>query len=374
MLSGVPVAGDMVTIDTIAPNSTVVNGGSTPDLGGLDVGDTATGALRVQLGGVVNVSGNGRVGIAAGSNGNITIDSITARMTVGDFTLGVGGAGTLNIYNGGLLTSSDGLLGDLSGSGADATIFGVGSKWDLGTHNLIVGKNGFAEIGALQGGTLVAGSVSLGEMAAGIGTIKVDGAGSTFTSNGTLAIGNHGNGTLTVSNGGSASVAVGTNIATLANSTGTLNIGGDGAGPAAAPGVLDTPTVTFGEGTGTINFNHTSSDYTFAAGLTGYGKLNQYAGTTHLTGDSSGFIGPTNIHGGTLLVDGTFGSDVHTLPNGALGGKGVIAGAVTIANAGALIGVQGQTLTMDSLFLSGNWIISATLGGPDSDPLFFRCP
>ncbi|MBZ9993129.1 autotransporter domain-containing protein [Mesorhizobium sp. BH1-1-4] len=366
-----PTTGDMVTIDAVSPNPTVVDGGSTADLGGLDVGGAATGALRVQLGGVVNVSGNARVGVAVGSNGNMTINGITARMTVGDFTLGVSGVGTLNIFNGGLLTSSDAMLGAFDGGAANvATVFGAGSKWNLGAHNLVVGNDGVAEVDALQGGAVVVGSVSIGEAAAGSGTAKVDGGASAISSSGTLSIGDYGKGLLVLSNDGSATAAQGTYIAAFAGSTGTLNIGGDAASAAAAPGALETPTVTFGAGTGTINFNHTSSDYTFAAGMTGYGKLNQYAGTTHLMGDSSGFTGPTNIYGGTLLIDGTFGSNVSTLPNGGLGGKGVIAGAVTIANAGALIGVQGQTLTMDSLSLSGNSIISATLGAPDSDPLF----
>ena len=35
--------------------------------------------------------------------------------------------------------------------------------------------------------------------------------------------------------------------------------------PAAAPGTLTAASVAFGAGTGTINFNHTSADYVFAA-------------------------------------------------------------------------------------------------------------
>ena len=73
-------------------------------------------------------------------------------------------------------------------------------------------------------------------------------------------------------------------IAANAGSIGTLNIGAAAGNPAAAPGTLTAPSVAFGAGTGTINFNHTSADYVFAPAISGNGTVNVLAGTTTLTG------------------------------------------------------------------------------------------
>ena len=88
-------------------------------------------------------------------------------------------------------------------------------------------------------------------------------------------------------------------IAANAGSTGTLNIGAGAGNPAAAPGTLTAPSVAFGAGTGTINFNHTSADYVFAPAISGNGTVNVLAGTTILTGANS-YSGATNVNGGTL--------------------------------------------------------------------------
>ena len=72
-------------------------------------------------------------------------------------------------------------------------------------------------------------------------------------------------------------------IATNAGSIGTLNIGAGAGNPAAAPGTLTAPSLAFGAGTGTLNFNHTSADYVFAPAISGNGTVNVLAGTTTLT-------------------------------------------------------------------------------------------
>ena len=77
-------------------------------------------------------------------------------------------------------------------------------------------------------------------------------------------------------------------------STGTLNIGAGAGNPAAAPGTLNAPSVAFGAGTGTINFNHTSADYVFAPAISGGGTVNVLAGTTILTG-ANFYFGATNV-------------------------------------------------------------------------------
>jgi T5SS/PEP-CTERM-associated repeat protein/autotransporter-associated beta strand protein len=128
--------------------------------------------------------------------------------------------------------------------------------------------------------------------------VTVTGTGSLWSDIAGLKIGNSGTGTLTIADGGSVIAPVVT-IAANVGSIGNLNIGAGPGSPAAAPGTLAAPSVAFGSGTGTINFNHTSADYVFAPAITGNGTVNVLAGTTIFTGANS-YIGPTNVDAGTL--------------------------------------------------------------------------
>jgi hypothetical protein len=51
--------------------------------------------------------------------------------------------------------------------------------------------------------------------------------------------------------------------------------------------------VAFGAGSGTLNFNHTASNYGFAPTVTGNGTVNVFSGTTILTANNS----YTGLHG-----------------------------------------------------------------------------
>ena len=115
--------------------------------------------------------------------------------------------------------------------------------------------------------------------------MTVTGAGSTWSNSSGVNIGNLGTGTLTIADGGIVTGPV--VIATNAGATGTLNIGAGAGSPAAAPGTLTAPSLAFGAGTGTLNFNHTSADYVFAPAISGNGTVNVLAGTTTLTAANS---------------------------------------------------------------------------------------
>jgi outer membrane autotransporter protein len=103
--------------------------------------------------------------------------------------------------------------------------------------------------------------------------------------------------------------AVGVFLANDVGSIGAMNIGAAPGDPAVAPGTLNTATVAFGAGTGTINFNHTATDYVFAPQISGNGAVNVFSGTTILTADNT-YTGPTTISVGTLQLGdgGTTGS------------------------------------------------------------------
>lgn len=168
------------------------------------------------------------------------------------------------------------------------------------TTNLQVGLSSVGQLTINGGGTLASSTGVLGVSSGAQGTVVVTGAGSSWNSSGNIVVGSGGAGTLTIANGGSVT-APALQLAVQAGSSGTLNIGRASGGPAAAPGMLNAASVSFGAGTGTINFNHTSTNYVFAPTISGNGSVNVLAGSTSLTGANS-YTGGTTLTGGRLSV------------------------------------------------------------------------
>ena len=166
--------------------------------------------------------------------------------------------------------------------------------------------------------------------------MTVTGAGSLWSDIAGIRIGNSGTGTLTIAEGGIVATP-NVVIANNAGSIGTLNIGAAAGNPAAAPGTLTATSVAFGAGTGTINFNHTSTDYVFAPAISGNGTVNVLAGTTTLTAANS-YSGATNVIAGTLQA----GASNTFSPNSA----------VTIASGGTL-DLNGFNQTVPSVINAG---------------------
>src|SRR5690606_31992272 len=150
------------------------------------------------------------------------------------------------------------------------------------------------------------------------GAAAVSGADSIWTNSGDLYIGLSGAGTLTLSGGGTVEAAS-VIIANNASSTGTLNIGAASGDAAAAAGTLDAATVSFGDGTGMLVFNHTNNDYAFDADISGNGSLLVRSGRTSLTGANT-YTGGTEIAGGILAGNtaGLQGDIEFTVPSGRL--------------------------------------------------------
>jgi len=200
--------------------------------------------------------------------------------------------------------------------------------------------------------------------------VRVSGAGSVWTNAGSLSVGYFGPGTVTVSDGGKVvanqvivgefsqgtlTVADGGTVtsggpfivAKDAGSIGTLNIGAGAGDPAVAPGTLDAASVAFGAGAGTLNFNHTSTNYTFAPAISGNGTVNVLAGITTLTANNT-YTGATNVNGGALIVNGSIASSSLTSVNSgaALLGSGTV-GSTVIKPGGFLVpGNSPGTMTV----------------------------
>lgn len=237
----------------------------------------------------------------------------------------------------------------------------------------------------------------VGSYTGGQSTTTVSGSGLIWTNSGNLTVGGFGSGILTVAEVGRVSVQAGAGTVSLATSgsaSGTIHIGA--ASPnstaATAAGTLDVAKITFGAGAGTLNFNHIDSHYDFDAALSSTGsgthKLNQYAGVTRLTVDSSTLRRATTVSGGALIVtdklggtasvtggrfqvDGNVAGQVTVEQTGTLTGAGAIDGDATFSAGGMLAGTQGQTLTIRGhLELDSASQVNVALGGAFTPALF----
>ncbi|QCI67184.1 autotransporter outer membrane beta-barrel domain-containing protein [Phreatobacter stygius] len=345
VLGNAPGASGTVTVS--GANATWANSSS------LIVGYAGSGALSISDGGTVS-NANGVVGDDPGAIGTATVQGVGSTwITSNLLAIGNSGTGSLDVASGANVSSQFGAIGHGAGSNGEVTITGPGSTWTI-VEDLFVGFAGTGALTIAGGGKVSDVFGVIGNGSSGKGAVTVDGAGSTWTSSADLRIGYFGTGTLVISNGGVVN-AGGVAIATMAGSAGSLAIGGAAGSAAVPPGTLNAAAIQFGAGTGAINFNHTHASYTFASAISGLGTINQIAGTTILTADSSGFTGATNVSGGRLAVNGSLANSLVTVSgSGILGGNGIVSGIV--AQSGGMI-APGNSI--GTLVVAGNVIQAA---------------
>jgi T5SS/PEP-CTERM-associated repeat protein len=191
----------------------IVDGaGSTWNAGEINVGYGSTGTLRIIGGGVVtSVLGcTGGISSSYGSPGNVIVDGVGSRwMNAGHLMLGIGypnygPQSMLDIANGGLVSNASGYVA-YGRSVVVATVDGAGSTW-VNTGTLTIGRDGDGTLNVVNGGTVTSASGTIGDA---IGTVRVEGAGSTWTNTFDLIIGNasdySGYGTMNIIDGGQVS-------------------------------------------------------------------------------------------------------------------------------------------------------------------------
>lgn len=355
---------------------TVTGTGSTWSNALLFVGRLGTGVLKIEDGGRVISSFGGSVGETAGSTGTATVTGPTSTWDVrGVLNIGDSGTGTLTIQSGGSVTNTSGVLGSFAGATGMVTVAGAGSNW-TNNGNVVVGSAGTGELMIADGGTVTDLTGVVGGSSGSRGTVTVTGTGSAWRNSLGVNIGNSGTGALTIANEGVVA-APSVVVAAQTGSIGTLNIGADPlvSTAAAAPGTINAPTVAFGLGAGTLNFNHTSSEYVFAPAISGNGTVNVFAGTTMLTGANS-YTGPTNVNGGTLRAGAlntlSPNSPVTVASAGTLDLNGFSHTIPSVANAGLVsMGTgtaPGTVLTTPSYTGTGGTIGLNTFLGTDGSP------
>ncbi|WP_170149703.1 autotransporter domain-containing protein [Rhodoplanes roseus] len=270
---------------------------------------------------------------------------------------------TVTVSNGARLEADGVYVQGSPGSGAATmTVTGAGTVLD-GHLVIYVGGNGngTAGDGALtisDGATATASIFGTGVDAGRTGTLLLTGAGSSLTTVphgsylGNAYAGSYGNGTIVVQEGAALHVANELRIAYVAGSTGKLVIGAEQGQAAVAPGTVTADHgVVFGAGGGELVFNHTSSNYLFSPSITGTGTIKAIAGTTTLTGDSSGFTGTLDVTGGILRVSGAIGAVAQVDSGATLTGSGTVGGVTALARSTITPGSSPGTLTVTGNYL-----------------------
>ncbi|MDM0036984.1 autotransporter outer membrane beta-barrel domain-containing protein [Variovorax sp. J22P271] len=282
---------------------------------GLTIGDAGAGSLTVENGGVVQ-SEFALGAFRGGATSTIRVSGGGSRWTTSGFLSLLSGTSTMTIDQAGLVRGGSVVIGENAGAQARAVVSGAGSTL-ASDSSFEVARAGTGSLTVSDGGTVTSVLGFVGRVAGGVGNALVTGAGSSWINTGPdLTVGNGGTGTLTINEGATVSAPV-TYVAYFPGSVGTLNIGGATGNAPAAPGRLDTPTLTMVDGTATVNFNHTSSGYEFAPRMSGTGTVNALAGTTILMADNT-YAGATTIAAPATLQlgnGGTTGSFIGDVAN-----------------------------------------------------------
>ena len=173
---------------------------------------------------------------------NATIDTITPNATVVgtagaqavNLRVGASATGTLTIQAGGTVSNTAGIIGENGGSIGTVIVDGAGSSW-TNSNSLDIGSEGNGTLTIRNGAAVVAGTVGfIGNYPGGMGTVTIDGIGSTLTVP-DLYIGWDGQATLNIRNGARLITnTVGTSLAATGISTVTV----DGAGSTWTSGAL----------------------------------------------------------------------------------------------------------------------------------------
>lgn len=202
------------------------NGTGTVTVDGADstwecTGDLSLGNLSASGVGSLTISDGGTLWIGdAASNGGST-----GWLTISDANSSGTDGGNLYIYNGSTLVHSGSVIvGDEAGEYGWATIDGTGSSW-TNSVSLVIGYNGSGTLTLQNGASLYnGGGLLVGTYGPGIATVQNGG----YVSNAeSVYVGMHGSGTLTIQNGGRVSNTDGW-LGYETGGIGTVTINGNG--------------------------------------------------------------------------------------------------------------------------------------------------
>ena len=337
------IAGDTTTTLATMPGSVgnvVVSGAGSQwnNNGGLlSIGDTGTGTLTVQSGGLVTSAGDTLVGTNPSAIGSLTVTGVNSQFTsAGYMEIGSSGQGTLLVNGGGTLNGFKGFVATLDGNG-QATIQGAGSQWNL-SNDLQVGRQGMGTLSIFQGATVsnLGGYVGVLTPDPGFttsGSVIVDGVGSQWNNAGPLTIGgglepnSTGQGSLVISNGGYVSSTVIASIGLSPDSIGDVQVRGAGSVWNNSLGLLG---VGVG-GNGSLEITNGGKVLSYASAI---GTLAGSSGTALVSGPGSLWANAD------VLEIGPAGTGLLTVEKGGV----VTASTLTVGPSGTLNGGGGLVI------------------------------
>ncbi|MGV3576320.1 MAG: autotransporter outer membrane beta-barrel domain-containing protein [Devosia sp.] len=372
--------------DTDPGNPAGVDG--TTDLG---IGVSSAGTLSI-TGGATLTSAYSYLGQDVGGNGTGTVSGAGSTWTsTGALYVGNLGTGTLNIDNGGVVSSLEGIVGP-DGAG-HVFITGAGSQWntagrldiglgDITLENLaavtsddgIVGNSAHGEAtlrtgaswinvgqftvglfaeGELRvesGARVVSNQGYVGANLGGDGTVTVTGAGSSWEMTGSsLSLGNFGTGAMTIADGAWVFAKTGVRLGSQAGASGTLTV----QGTAGSRGVIETNVFMGGDGTADV----TIDGGTVRATDDNPNFFNTFGSQQITLGAAGGFfdtngrnigIAPEMVGAGTLIKQGG-GTLTLRGANSYAGGTVIEAGTLQLGNGGTTGSIIGDVSTDGTL-------------------------
>jgi fibronectin-binding autotransporter adhesin len=336
---------------TVAANAALSVTGSQ----GVIVGSLGTGTLTVQSGGTVSTTTFG-VGVSASALGTATITGSGSTVNAsGALIIGQVGTGSMTVSAGAVVNANSASItrvGSQSGSSGSLTVTGAGSQFNVTASALQLGESGSSTLLVSAGGVLTVGSQGtiIGTNVGGTGIATVTGAGSTFSSASSIALGTNSTARLDVLAGGRVTTGTLLDLGIGSGGTGTLNI--DGAASQVTGGTQlrlgTSPT-----GTGLVNV---SGGATLTSGAASLGLVNNAIGNqVNITGAGSTWTADV-VH-----VGQAGGATVTLASGGAIKSNTVTLGDVGGGNGTVTLGGTGSTWTANGGFFIGG--TSAAAGG-----------
>jgi fibronectin-binding autotransporter adhesin len=213
----------------VAGGTAVVHGSS-----GMTIGVDGTGDVTVKSGGQLTVDHDVDIAAqAASTDSSLFVTDPFSKLTVNNLVLGDAGGGGFTVLGSASAEVKGNLTaGNQQGAEGDLNVLSAGSVLTI-DGNTILGKGGVSATSQVSaGGNLsVIGTLTLGALQTGSGTLAIVGQNSQLSTNGAdVIIGDLGKGTLTVQN--NASVLANNSVVTIANqqgSVGSLQVTGSAA-------------------------------------------------------------------------------------------------------------------------------------------------
>ena len=369
--------------DGVGSQGTVTVSGSDSILDGnaLVVGNEGSGALTIESSATVGAR-RVVIGDDTDSQGTVTVSGsdsfLTTEGTDNEVRVGNEGTGTLEVLDGGQVSTLRVVIGDGVGSQGTVTVSGSDSILAGGDGNvLVVGNEGSGALTIENSATVGARRVVIGDDTGSQGTVTVSGSDSFLTTEGTdneVRVGNEGTGTLEVLDGGQ--------VRTLWFEVARSGVGRATIRGVAADGIRSAVIVSPANG-------KFSGDFVDEGGFARAGRNAGSRGAIEiLEGGLLRVLDGEDTHGpefqlarnkgsvGTLLIDGA-GSSLELIQNGPavrgdpnvfpgptaqLGRRG--SGTTTIRNGGRLL-VRGE----DALVRVSRDSVNPNYSDPDTGPI-----